>query len=362
MKKNIIRLVFLLTATVSIWGQAQNLSSIYRKLDVLVANNDIAGVDTVLAVNKDSESISAIENYLTTKCKNLVFDGNIEKAESLALVLVDFNMDNLDAAGVYDSIIRIKEKNKEQEEKAAEKIAREEQKEEKYYEKIKEDVKKTYVPLVNEKTGEAVYWDQNASLYYRSGIWNVTLDLFNLNFLTGYKGFQMKYGIGLEGNYYYYGEHFRIGFEGKGESMLLSFLTDNTLNASFKALIVPGYAPKTVGFMGRLGIILASDNVGDEIIPPENFVSPVIGLGLRDIPIGYRMRVNTFFDYYPGHIYTKGMNFSGEAGLDMCIDLVKFDTFSVVLKTGLNSRIDLWNEAVKNQTRIFVGLGVGNNE
>ena len=35
---------------------------------------------------------------------------------------------------------------------------------------------------------------------------------------------------------------------------------------------------------------------------------------------------------------------------------------SVVLKTGLNSRIDLWNEAVKNQTRIFVGLGVGNNE
>ena len=131
MKKNIIRLVFLLIATVSIWGQTQNLSSIYRKLDVLVANNDIAGVDTVLAVNKDSESISAIENYLTTKCKNLVFDGNIEKAESLALVLVDFNMDNLDAAGVYDSIIRIKEKNKEQEAKAAEKIAREEQKEEK---------------------------------------------------------------------------------------------------------------------------------------------------------------------------------------------------------------------------------------
>ena len=74
------------------------------------------------------------------------------------------------------------------------------------------------------------------------------------------------------------------------------------------------------------------------------------------------MRVNTYFDYYPGHIYTKGVNFSGEAGLDMCIDLVKFDAFSVVLKTGLNSRIDLWNEAVKNQTRIFVGLGVGNNE
>ena len=58
----------------------------------------------------------------------------------------------------------------------------------------------------------------------------------------------------------------------------------------------------------------------------------------------------------------QGMNFSGEAGLDMCIDLVKFDTFSVVLKTGLNSRIDLWNDAIKNQTRVFVGLGVGNNE
>lgn len=363
MKKNILGLLLCFIA-VSFWGQSQiqNLSSIYRNLDVLVANEDMTGVNAVLEVNKNTDNIHAIEGYLTTKCRNLVLSGNIEKAEELALILVDFNMDNLDAASVYDSIVKTKEKKMETDARLAEKIAKEEEKEEKYYEKIKEEVKKTYVPLVNEKTGEAVYWDQNASLYYRSGIWNIALDLFNLNFLTGNKGFQLKYGVSLNGNYYYYGEHFRVGFEGRGESMFMSFLNDNTLNASFKALAVSGYAFGDVGVLGRLGVYLSSDNVGAEYEPAENFISPVIGLGLRDIPVAYRMRINTYVDYFLGHLYTEKMKFSGEAGLDMCMDLVKFDTFSVVLKTGLNSRLDLTDNKVRNQTRIFVGLGVGNNE
>lgn len=347
--------------TITAWA-APSVAAINSRIDDAIVAKDWTTLRNVLEENKDSSSYVEIEKNMISKAKQLIKAKKLEEAQSLTLVIVDCNLDNMEAAKLYDQITKSIEKNNTEAQKQEEKEQLKGQKEAEQKTKILGNASKNYTIMQNEKTGENLYLDQSQNLYYRPFIWDVRLALFDLGLLSGGEHPQLKYGIGFGSNVYYYGEHFRFGGEVAGDAFLLSMCDDKTLNAYVKGVVSVGYAQKTMGIQLRGGYYYNVDDLGAKEENPEKFTSAVIGIGLRDIPFGKRVMVDAYADYFPGHLLLDNIKLAGEAGINLYISLVKFDDFSVLLNAGAKTGITWKNAGFFNQSRFTIAIGVGNNE
>ena len=96
---------------------------IYRQLDTAFADKNDKELNKVLESNAEDANYYLIENYTMKKIRRLVVDEEYQFAMQANLIVIDNNLDNMDAVELYSTIANALEKQKEQERIQAEKDA-----------------------------------------------------------------------------------------------------------------------------------------------------------------------------------------------------------------------------------------------
>ncbi len=85
---------------------AQSLADgeVKESIDTAFVSRSSGMLNTVLMLNREESNYPAIEKYVLDKTRQLIAEKNFEFAKETALVVVDNNISNFDAADLYSTI------------------------------------------------------------------------------------------------------------------------------------------------------------------------------------------------------------------------------------------------------------------
>ena len=87
---------------------------IYRQVDIAFVDRSDSELDGILSKSNEDRNYYLIENYTMKKIRHLIVSEDYEFASEAALVVIDNNLDNMEAVELYSSIAAALEKQKEQ--------------------------------------------------------------------------------------------------------------------------------------------------------------------------------------------------------------------------------------------------------
>ena len=88
---------------------------IYREVDVAFVDKSEKELDKVLGTNNEDKNYYLVENYTMKKIRRLIVDEDYKFASQATLVVIDNNLDNMEAVDLYATISSALEKQQEQE-------------------------------------------------------------------------------------------------------------------------------------------------------------------------------------------------------------------------------------------------------
>ena len=120
-KKIAVLLVFLVSFSVPVFSVEAYVSSLYREIDIAFANKSENELNSILSKNADDVNYYLLENYAMKKVRHLIIQEEYVFAMKANLVIIDNDLDNVDAVEMYSTIATALEKQKEQQERIHEK-------------------------------------------------------------------------------------------------------------------------------------------------------------------------------------------------------------------------------------------------
>jgi hypothetical protein len=297
------------------------------------------------------------------RTRQLVIDNRLNTAAALALAMVDANIDNFEAAELYQSAqkaIVLRDLAARKAEAAAASAAQKQQAEET---KIKQESARTYQTITNTATGKKVYLDQDYDTYYRTVTWDALIGLANLSLTSGSPaGSGAKYGLSAALSAFRHGETATFGGEFEAGVQILG-LGENKL-VDWYAQAVGSGAINSISsnLVLRAGFGAFSFDGGDEVIPSRTLATAVAGIGVRDLSFGNTGRLAVSADWYPGHLLTDDISFAGSGSLLAAFLLADMQSFNFYFYSGLRDTVILYNGTLRNDIKVMLAIGVGDYE
>jgi len=364
MDRRILLSVFCFIAACSAWSQTSVPADVYQRVEAAIADRAADRITAVLVGQSTASWYPRLEAYMMKRARQLIIDDDLELARVVALALVDANLDNREAVDLYQSVkaalAQREEARKREEERRA--VAAFKQKEDE--ERAKQEIAQEFNAVTNLQTGQKVYLDKDVNQHYRRYNWDFNLGLANLSYTISPDEPMMKYGVSAFGSFFYLGESFSVGVDAEGSIMLLGISGDPSLNWSGNGILSVannGLSRHLVlrGGYGGIALRQGTEEIGIEELL---FLSPILGLGVRDVPIGRGGWFQFAVDYYPGHLMEQGMAFAMGGNILASFVLAEMQEFNVHLSVGIYDTILLRSEGLVNDARLAISIGVGVHE
>lgn len=354
--------VFLVVIASGLLAQDIIPDSVYKQTDAALLVQKAPELGKILSAHSNKSWMPRLEEYVLKRARQLVINNELEQARDVSLILIDFNLDNTAAVEMYQSVQSAITRRDAESKKVAEEDTLTEYKKSVAETKIKQDLAKTYKTVTNTATGKKVYLDQDFNNNYRTITWDVLLGLANANHVLEGSTQTVKFGVSADASLFYNGENFSTGIEAGAGVMVLTFLGTNSMSwngstvASFSANRVNRYFALRAGFLG-LGANYAKVEMN-----PEPFLTPVAGLGFRNIKFGKTGRLQTAIDYYPGHFFADTIDIALGFQLVSTAVLAEMGDFNIYFRIGMKDTFMVKESKVVNDAKIFLALGVGDYE
>lgn len=360
MRKTVFLLI-LLAFSVPIFSVDAYVSSIYREIDIAFANKSDSELNTILSRNTEDVNYYLLENYAMKKVRHLIIQEDYSFAMKANLVIIDNDLDNVDAVEMYSTIATALEKQKEKERLVEEqrRIAEAQLESEKLKQRASAD--KDF-QAVKTAEGDSVYLkDKNDK--YTATYWQARFGMFDGAFITesdsDYNSF--RYGVSADFLYEYLFDKIMIGFDAGAEVIIIPFNNnDDTMLANFKLAPKIGFLPFSRTFFARAGIaaILTMDS-GDSTVLAGNFITPLFGLGFDHAKLG-ALTFSGNVDYYMAHLAYNDINFAMGGELNMAIPFADMEKVRLSLNVGVKDTLFVKTSGIENRARLVLAIGAEN--
>lgn len=354
-------LLILLTFSVPMFSVDAYVSSLYREIDIAFANKSESELNTILSMNTDDVNYYLLENYAMKKVRHLIIQEDYTFAMKANLVIIDNDLDNVDAVEMYSTIATALEKQKEQEQLIEERqrIAAARLESEKSKKRVSTD--KDF-QAVKTAEGDSVYLkDKNDK--YTATYWKARFGMFDGAFITeadsGYNSF--RYGISGDFSYEYLFDKIMIGVEAGAEAILIPFTNnDDTMLANLSLAPKIGFLPFSRKFFARAGVaaLLTMDS-GDSTVLAGNFITPLFGLGFDHAKLG-AVTFSGSINYYIAHLAYSDMNFAAGGELNMAIPFADMEKIRLSLNVGIKDTLFVKTSGIENRARLVLAIGAEN--
>ena len=357
--KKLIFLILLLSSAVMVFSQTVLESDVFPQIDGAFMEKNPAKVSAILTKYKGTSYYKRCEEYVLHNIRLLILSNQIDLIQSMSMAVIDVNLDCQDAVNLYMTVeksiakrnARLAEEQKRKEQEAAYVAAAPE--------KTREEIRRDYTVVANKSTGETVFMNPVDTEYYNDFGWHAAINMLDLGVYLkpdaeGAMNTNLKYGIAVDGRFYYRGDDVFIGLDGFAD-----FLVVDTAGAdavSYGVLFVPEISFKNLNrkMFFRCGF-------SNESTEGDGFFSPVVGLAFRDISIG-SLEFNMYADYLPGHLFYNNINAAMGAGLEFVKPVAKFTSAQVLIKLGVREYLTLETSGVTSRSRVSLGIGVENHD
>ena len=338
---------------------------IYRQLDTAFADKNDKELNKVLETNAEDENYYLIENYTMKKIRRLVVDEEYQFAMQANLIVIDNNLDNMDAVELYSTIANALEKQKEQERIQAEKDAAAYAK----YVAEKQKHKTEAVKQFNTSTtadGKEVFVASKDEKYTATN-WSFKFNLADLMFINvpqhnNYSS--VRYGIGGDFKYDYTFDKVTVGFDaGLNFIMLPLSGQDNTMLPDIYVQPKIGfgnfgrYAMIRLGFVGLWNMHM-KDN---ESCLRDSFLTPSFGISFNHVELGPGV-LSGGVDYYLSSLKAvyDDMVVALGGDLNYSVPIAKMEKLAVNFNIGLRETIFVMDNGIENRASVVLAIGAEN--
>ena len=384
-KKNpkLLALFLCFLGSFSVFAQAsEELSDVYKRIDMAIAAKSSEAISKVLADNRYSPNYQMIENYTLKKTRQLIIMDNLELARQTSLAVIDNNLENFDAVELYSYIDKAilnqqaanqaaENRRRLEEERIAARNARSKQQLE----------NRGNYQVVSTASGREVYVNEQKSSF-SSKIWTIKLILADFVYQKVSKPdyTNLKYGLGVGANVFYPTERFIAGVDIFADAHIVTLSSDgalkkqqegtNTSNEDeiqeffFSGRFVPEFAfsdfSKYLFLRAGVSANMLASKDRERTGSMQSFVSPVLGIALDNIHFS-EVQMRMFYDYDIGHLayseLTSAMEFGGSILLPMAVN----DKTKLGIELGFQNLLLLKKEGeMENRSKITFAIGVGN--
>ncbi len=358
-------LIFAFIGTGVLSAQAAAGDDVTRRIDAAFRAKNIGALKLILAENEGAKNYAAIEKYVLKNARTCLINNDLQMASDAALALIDANLDNFEAVDFFTQVEKAMVKREEEKKREEQAKQLEEFKKIASEEKQKDTIKKEYKTFTNEETGETVYLDQDYNMRFTQTSWCFYFGVLDVNVVIDAGDVSPKYGFGLNGNWIYRDDAFSAGFEGCADVHIISFAGYQNIISSAKATMIGAMNSINHSLFLRLGIssyfTTLDSNGGTQSAIPVDFIGPTIGIGYRDFKI-FNFHTDTYIDYNFGHLFTKNVYTSLDAGINFTLVLADLNKVAVGITFGFYDTFMITATGVHNQTKAIISMGVGNND
>lgn len=331
---------------------------IYRKVDIAFINKSDSELNSVLSESNTDKNYYLVENYTMKKIRRLIIDQDFDFAMKADLIVIDNNLDNVEAVELYSTISAALEKQKEQERLVEEQRQAQLARFNEEKERQKVVLEKKY-NVVETPAGDVVYV-KNKEEKFSANWWKTTFGIFDGNLIVdaghGFNSF--RYGISADFVYEHTFDKMVFGIDAGGQVIFLPFSgDDSTMLGTFEVIPKLGLGKY---FQVRTGVSgVMRFNSGDETNLQQTVVSPIVGVGLAHVNLG-KITMNMNADYLFGHFAYSGLNFAMNSALNFAIPIAEMEKFKVSFNLGAKDTLFLRSSGVENRTGLILAIGVEN--
>jgi hypothetical protein len=358
-------LIYVFFSTTAVFAQSTSGDDVTRRIDAAFRARNVGSLKLILEENEGSKNYSAIEKYVLKNARTCLINNDLQMASDAALALIDANLDNFEAVEFFTQVEKAITKREEEKRKEEQAKQLEEFKKITSEEKQKDTIKKEYKTFTHEETGETVYLDQDYNMRFTQTSWCFYFGFLDVSVVIDAGDVSPKYGFGVNGNWIYRDDAFSVGAEGSGDVHIISFAGYQNIISSLKAVVIGSMNSINHNLFLRLGFssyftTLDSEG-GTKSAIPIDFMGPTIGVGYRDFKI-FNFLTDTFIDYNFGHLFTKNVYTSLDAGINFTLVLADLNKVDVGITFGFYAPFMITSTGVHNQIKAIISMGVGNND
>lgn len=363
-KKIITLAVFaLISGIVPAFAIDAYVTVIYREVDIAFVDRSNTELDGILSKSNEDRNYYLIENYTMKKIRHLVVSEDYEFASEATLVVIDNNLDNMEAVELYSTISSALEKQKEQRLAIEQRKQAENARFEAEKARQRAVIEKDYVSM-NTASGNTVYLkgkDEKLS----STFWAFRFGLFDGTFVsdTGDDYTSFRYGLSGDFTYEYSFDKLMIGADVGGDAVIIPFFgDDSTILGNFSLIPKMSFAGlgKCLSFRAGFATVIKLDSGdGNESCLQETVYSPVFGLGLNRINIGgAEFSMNA--DYLLGHLIYDVLNFAMNSAINFSLPMMKMDKVQLNFNIGIKDTLFVKDSGIENRAGIILAVGAQN--
>jgi len=352
---------FLVLFSAVLWGQTMPDTAV-RQMDAAFAEKSVQKITVLLTTWNGTPWYSRAEDYTLRLARQLVINNELELARDVALAIIDNNLDNKDAVGLYRSVQQAILRRDTEAQKAEELRTVELFRTQSEETQARAQISRDYQAVQSRETGKKIFLDQDFNPHFRTIAWdaNIGLASFSAQLISGNLDFH--YGLAVHASVFHRGETVLAGVDLDGGVQVLNLM--GTPSVSMHGLLVGSFANRNLNqyLVGRIGGGVFGYDMGMEGINEIFFATPVVGLGFRDIPIGGANRLQLSLDYYPGHLYTPDLIVAAGANLHLSFVLAEMQDFNVHFNIGIRDTLLIFSTGLRNDAKLTLYFGVGNKE
>lgn len=366
-KRNLLSAVFgILIAVAGILPAAAldaYVTVIYREVDVAFVNQSEKELDSILGKNNEDRNYYLVENYTMKKIRHLIVDEEYKFASQATLVVIDNNLDNMEAVDLYSTISAALAKQEEQirlqEEKRQMELAKFEAEKAKQRAKVEKD----YVS-VQTASGESVYLKEKYEKY-TSTYWSAKFGMFDGTYVVDtendYDSF--RYGISGDVTYEYSFDNLLIGFDVGGDACIIPLSGDDgTILGNFALMPKIGFNgfSKKLSLRGGFATVIRIDSgEGNTSTLTKTVYSPAFGIGLNHINLGpATLSLNA--DYLLGTLAYDDLKAGVNSALNVSIPVAEMERVRLTFNLGVKDTLFVKESGIENRAGFVLAIGVEN--
>lgn len=349
-----------ITGLIPLYAIDAYVTVIYRRIDIAFINRSDSELNVILSENNTDRNYYLMENYTMKKIRRLVIDLEYDFAMKADLVVIDNNLDNMEAVELYSTIAAALEKQMEQERIIEEKRQFELARFNAEKEKQKTVLSKEY-NSVQTPGGDTVYVKSKEEKY-TSTWWKLAFGMFDGYLINdvGNSYSSFRYGISADFNYEYTFDKLLIGADLAGQAIILPFSgNDGTIIGEFEAVPKFAFAGLTKKLQFRTGVAGVLRSSTDETNLSGPFVSPLVGVGLSNLGLG-KLSLSANADWLFGHFAYGGLNYAMKSSLNMGLPIAEMEKFKVSFNLGAKDTLLVRDSGLENRLGLIIGIGVEN--
>ncbi len=366
--KRIFILSVLFCAAVPLFAVEEYVSVIYKKIDTAFDERSDEQLHEILSGNQGDKYYFLMENYAIKKVRRLIIVSDYEFAMDADLVIIDNNLDNVDAVELYATISDAFENQKQAELLAIEKRQQEIARVEALKAGQKANAEKNY-NTVKTSSGNTVYVTGKDGGQLSYSDWKLYVGLNPMLLTnTGDDLSKFMFGLAMNGGYAYQMNVLALGFDlegsfkflgadlnGKDESMFGEIFVVPKL--AFRGLSDRVFLRAGFGMLGRFYGTSSSTAASSDL--QDNMFTPVIGVMLDEIPAG-NFGLSFGYDYYLGHLWTDGLKSAMAVTGSISIPFAQMERVKLNFNIGVKDVLFLKDSGIENKVNLILSLGARN--